>query len=358
MRLADFALYRYTVPFVTPIRFAGATLDSREGALIRLRDTTGLEGWGEASPLPGFSPETLEQALDDLFTGTSSITGDEVAEPPRDEPNLVPSARFGLETAILNLRAAFVGRTLPEMMSANPRGKVEMTALLSGAPEDVLRDAARARDAGYRAVKLKVGGRAVEEDADTVREVAAMLGGDVMLRLDANRAWCLEEALEFQRLTRGLDRPMEYLEEPLADPASLPDFVAKTATPVALDETLVGMPPERLKDHRYARAVVLKPTLLGLSRALRFAGEATRLGMTTVVSSAYETGVGTAALVALAAAVGEAPAGLDTYRRLAEDVVSPRLALSGPELDVREFFAVRRAVDGAGLEPIRERAWP
>jgi O-succinylbenzoate synthase len=51
---------------------------------------------------------------------------------------------------------------------------------------------------------------------------------------------------------------------------------------------------------------VLKPTLLGgISRTLRFARRASRLGVQSVISSAYETGVGMSALVALAAGVGD-----------------------------------------------------
>jgi O-succinylbenzoate synthase len=122
--------------------------------------------------------------------------------------------------------------------------------------------------------------------------------------------------------------------------------------PVALDESLAGMEPETLEEHPYARAVVLKPTLLGgLSRTLRFAERASDLGMKPVISSAYETGIGTAALVALAAGVGEeAPAGLDTYRALAGDVLRPRLELPAPRVDVRA--GIRREIDTRLLSPV------
>jgi len=124
---------------------------------------------------------------------------------------------------------------------------------------------------------------------------------------------------------------------------------------VALDESLSGIEPEALEDHGYARAVVLKPTLLGgMIRTLRFARLATRLGARPVLSSAYETGVGTSALVALAAAVGdeEVPAGLDTYRRLAEDVLEPCLELPAPRVDVRALFAGRREIERRPLVPV------
>jgi o-succinylbenzoate synthase len=76
--------------------------------------------------------------------------------------------------------------------------------------------------------------------------------------------------------------------------------------------------------------------------------------MRAVVSSAYESGVGTSALVALAAGIGDeaVPAGLDPYRRLAEDVLRPRLGLSEPRVDVRGAFEERREVDRRLLIPV------
>ncbi len=100
-------------------------------------------------------------------------------------------------------------------------------------------------------------------------------------------------------------------------------------------------------------AFVLKPTLLGgISRTLRMAERALRLGVTPVVSSAYESGVGTAALVALAAGIGDrpVPAGLDTYRAMAEDVLETPLNLPAPEVDVRETADASRTIDVRRLE--------
>ena len=178
-----------------------------------------------------------------------------------------------------------------------------------------------------------------------VRELAGILSESINLRLDANRAWTFEEALEFVRATEGVR--YEYVEEPLADPTRLSSLVDETGVPVALDESLVGMDPETLGEHCYARAVVLKPTLLGgMRHILRLAERAQDLSITPVVSSAFETGVGTLGLVALAACVGggEVPAGLDTYRRFAADVLEPRLDLSA-RVGASEIMEAHRTVD-------------
>jgi o-succinylbenzoate synthase len=362
MNLASFDLYRFSLPLRGPLVLGGTTLRRREGVLLRLSGDDGSEGWGESAPLPGFSAESLDQAIVQLRRLAGSLVGREVKDDwtarngafGRELERIAPAAsvRFGLELAVWNLRVDFSGKSLPELFARQPRAWVPVNGLLSGSWDEVLEEAQRTKKAGYEAVKLKVGARrTVAEDARLVRKLVEEPGNIISLRLDANRAWGYEQAAEF---LRGAPH-FEYLEEPLADPALLPQLVREFGVPVALDESLVGMEPEVLEGHRYARAVVLKPTLLGgISNTLRMVGRALRLGMMPVVSSAYESGVGTAALVALAAGIGErpVPAGLDTYRALADDVLDTPLGLPAPSVDVGETADASRAVDVGRLQAI------
>ncbi len=361
-RLAGFDLYRYELPLSEPLELKGRILRYREGLLLELTGEAGEVGWGETSPLPGFSREGLDEAGAQLRNLATSMVGRQMTgdwiDPDGgfsrelDSMNLAPSARFGFELALWDLCAAARGGSLAELITPRPRTTVPVNALLPGSPDKALEEVRRVRSAGYEAVKLKVGGRAVGEDVELVRALNDELGTAVALRLDANRAWSYEEAERFARGTAGLG--FEYVEEPLADPAWLPSFVRTCGVPVALDESLAGMEPEVLENHGYARAVVLKPTLVGgISRTLRFARCASRVGMEPVISAAYETGVGTAALVALACGTGtgEVPAGLDTYPRLAGDVLRPRLELPAPRVDVRVMARTRREIDHRLLTP-------
>lgn len=346
MKLAGLRLYRYRLPLTEPLK--GTT--RREGLLVELMSDGGVAGWGEAAPLPGFSGESLEEVTGQLRGLADEVAGCVITDEWSGLIGLAPSARFGFELALWNLRAASSGKMLPELFSSRPRATVFINALISS-PDHAFEEARRLRSAGYEAVKLKVGSRSVEEEVELVRVVCEALGDAVELRLDANRAWSLDEAGRFARATADLD--LEYVEEPLAEPARMPLLAERYGLPVALDESLVLMEPEELEEHAYARAVVLKPTLLGgVSRTLRLARAASRLGMRTVISSSYETGVGTSALVALAAGVGEAPAGLDTYRRLAADVLRPRLELPAPRVDVRALFGERREFERRLLVPV------
>jgi O-succinylbenzoate synthase len=360
MKLARFDLYRYRLPFCRPLTLEGIKLRHREGLLLRLSGDDGSEGWGETAPLSGFSTESLVEAASQLRRLAGSMmsgeatddwvdpNGESARELGRIAP--APSARFGFELALWNLYGAASGRTLPELVTPAPRDEVPVNGLLSRSPVKVLEEARCMREAGYRSIKLKVGARTVAEDAALVRALDAELDTDISLRLDANRAWGFEEAAEFVRGAAGVR--FEYIEEPLADPARLPGLVREFGVPVALDESLVGMDPENLKEN-VAVAFVLKPALLGgISRTLRVAEQALRLGVTPVISSAYESGVGTAALVALAAGIGDrpVPAGLDTYRKIAGDVLEKPLNLPAPSVGVRETAKASRKIDVRKLE--------
>ena len=359
-RLARFEVYRYALPLRKPLPLKAITLHERAGLLVQLTTDAGFAGWGDVAPLPAFSRETIQEAHAQLHRLQPALLGRPIGGNTGSHSTvlsaikgekLVPSVRFGLEQALWSLRAVLSGISLARTMTSDPAPRVPLNALLIGAGEDVLRAARQARANGYPAVKLKVGRLGVEEEITLTRALRDVIGPDVQLRLDANRAWTFEQATAFAQGVSECD--LEYLEEPLANVARMPELVAACNLPVALDESLVGLPIQELGEHAYARAVVLKPTLLGgLAHALEMAQHARTLGMKPVISSSFESGVGMLALAALASATGggRVPAGLDTYRTLASDVLQPRLPFDASEIDMTALAPSAWRIDEARLE--------
>jgi L-alanine-DL-glutamate epimerase-like enolase superfamily enzyme len=68
-------------------------------------------------------------------------------------------------------------------------------------------------EAGYKAVKLKVGGTTLGEDVARVKAVRQALGDDVNIMLDANRAWDVKTAIEAAH--RFSEFHPRWLEEPI-----------------------------------------------------------------------------------------------------------------------------------------------
>ncbi len=221
-----------------------------------------------------------------------------------------------------------------------PLATVALNALLVGDRDAVLDQARQAAAEGYRAAKLKVGGLAPDEAGALARDVAQALG-DTALRVDANRAWSLDGALAFARALG--DVPVEYVEEPLADLADLPALSRQTEVRWALDESLWRAAQEPAISSDLSVAVV-KPMLdAGLVwwAATERSGRFDRRPSLTsvVVSSVFESGAGMRHLVALAAALGDDAAGLDTYRWLASDLLDRPLLIGGPTVDVGAVLA-------------------
>jgi L-alanine-DL-glutamate epimerase-like enolase superfamily enzyme len=68
-------------------------------------------------------------------------------------------------------------------------------------------------EAGYKAVKLKVGGTTLDEDVARVKAVRQALGDGINIMLDANRAWDVKTAIEAAH--RFTDFRPRWLEEPI-----------------------------------------------------------------------------------------------------------------------------------------------
>ncbi len=361
MRIEGCRIFRYRLPLARPLPLAGGAVRERTGLLVRVQADSGAWGWGDAAPLPGFSRESVDDAAAE-FTALARRLGGAGFEPGggdleswlgREPPEAAsPSVRFGLETALASLSRRMRTGTDGELPGFD--GAVPVNGLLMGSREEVLRQAARLGDAGCRAVKLKVGSRGAAEDAELTRAVRAAVGQGVSLRLDANRSWSLEQAVAFGKAAG--DAGVEYLEEPLRDPARLGEFFDATGIPVGLDESLLELGPDDLEGRQEVGAVVLKPTLLGgAARAREWAAKALALGVRPVASGCFESGVGTLAVAGFAwDSTGAAvPAGLDTYRWLDADVVRPRIRFRPDALSWNDDLARDHRIDCALLREAR-----
>jgi D-galactarolactone cycloisomerase len=68
-------------------------------------------------------------------------------------------------------------------------------------------------EAGYKRVKIKVGGTHLQEDVERVKALRRALGDDIDIMLDANRAWDVKTAIEAAH--RFEEYQPRWLEEPL-----------------------------------------------------------------------------------------------------------------------------------------------
>ena len=235
----------------------------------------GPAGWGECSPLPGY-------------------------------PCTVDAARAAAE------EAATQGWPAPVRSAVPVNGFVTATASLTD-------EHACAALLGYPSVKVKVGRGAPDEDVNRIARLRDLIGPTVRLRVDANGAWDVETAVA--TLTRLARYDLEFAEQPVTSLSDLRAVRRHVAMPIAADECVRSVADaQRLHATDAADVLVLKVQPLGGVRAALAIADAA--GIPAVVSSMYETSIGLAAGVALAAALPDLPfaCGLATLDEITGDV--------------------------------------
>lgn len=268
----------YAIAFRDAVATGAGAWAVRRGAWLRLEHEDGRAGLGEAAPLGRLdSTQALEQAI---------------ARGPCRE------AAFDLAT--LDIDAQRFGRPLAFLLSDSPRQRVAVNALLFQAGvEAVAMEAGKAKDAGFRTVKLKVAAAAPDADIARIRAVREMVGAGVAIRIDANGAWDEATALHVLQAVEACD--IEYVEEPVKGDARA--VGRRTNIPVAADPQTLEEGWRVLRE-RSADVLVLKPMALGGLRPTReLAVAAIEAGLGVVVTSVLDTAVGVAGALQLAASL-------------------------------------------------------
>ena len=278
----------------------------REGILIRFENSEGCVGWGDAAPLPGWNAETLEDVIATIRSEKSE------AQAPSSLVCAIEAARCSVQKY-----GIWISR----------RDHLPLNALLDGSSQEILELARSALARGCRCFKIKVAGISPEDLPLLLHTILALANGRCRFRIDPNRAWEFDSTLRVAEMLK--EYPVDYFEEPLRDFSMLPDLIKNCPVGIALDETLREISPPELPAFKGASALVLKPTLMGGFKVCRdFAEAGDALGMASVVSACYESGVGIYALGRFSLTLPRSvAAGLDTYSRLEADVLCERLDL-------------------------------
>lgn len=319
--------------FRQPVETAYGTLTEREVLRLELRRDGETVGVGEAAPLAPYDGVTLDAVREALSPALAGLPDDRAQWPDI----ALPQAAAALDMAWLDARARRAGTSVAALRVAEPAESVPVNATI---PDTDRAGAARASqaavDAGFRCVKLKVG---VGDDAGRIAAVRAAVGRDVAIRVDANGAWQVAEAVA--ALNTLAPAGIELCEEPVHGVEALAAVRAGLggAVPIAMDET--ARDPAAVGSGA-CDFVCLKVAACGGITGLWAAADAARAaGSRVYVASTYDGPAGIAAGLHAASALGDLPfCGLATLALFADvedrfPVREGRIAVpAGPGLGV------------------------
>lgn len=303
------ATRKYRRPFVI---HGGASPDATN-VFVRLNGEDGQVGYGEAAPMTAYSGETaanvlgvLEEFFLPMLPGRDPLDLEALHADMDTRLAGHSFAKAAIDFACHDLAGKALGVPVHQLLGGRVRDRIPIAwAVGYGTVAEMVEESLTYARAGFRTIKLKIG-REPALDLEVVREARRALGPDVGIRVDANQGYDRNTA--HRTLPKMEEEGLQYIEQPLPrwDIDGMAELCRALVTPIQADESLYSLHDAFQLALRGAADVfnikLLKPG--GLFRSRQVAAVAEAAGIPCAVGSMPEMGVGTAAGIHFAAAVG------------------------------------------------------
>ncbi len=238
-------LFVVELPLIQPFTISVGSVHSRRLVLVKMTDRQGVIGWGEATPLeePIYKPDyfgstlaVLEQIL------APAVLRHGIYETPEELDDSLAFvrghyfAKAALSIAAYDIAAQKKNQNLAEYLGAT---KTEIalshTIAITKSPQEMLDEAAKAAEEGYKDIKLKIAPQADLLFTHALRQKYP----DLPLMVDANAAYRYND--DTLRLFREIDDLKFFcIEQPLDwnDFYDHSRLQKQLKTPIALDESV------------------------------------------------------------------------------------------------------------------------
>ncbi len=247
MKIAEIHIFSHDLPVKNgPYTMAKAEVWSLDTTLVKLVADNGLIGWGETCPVgPTYAESHATGARAALALMAPDLIGSEVlpAILHRHMDSLLNGhnyAKAAIDIAAHDLLGKQYSASVSDLLGGAETDKVpSYYATGVGAPDDIARLAAEKLAEGYPRLQIKVGGRPVEIDIETIRKVWEVVRESGMrLAVDGNRGWNTRDAL---RVSRECPDIPFVMEQPCNTIEDLQKIRPQVSHPIYMDENSTSL---------------------------------------------------------------------------------------------------------------------
>jgi muconate cycloisomerase len=348
MQIKSIEVIAVSLPMVKPLKMSFEEVRSGENVLVRLETDDGTVGWGGAASAPTMTGETVQSmaaAIRYLAPKLEGMPLDDIAAVMARAGNFLYgnlSAKSVVEIALHDALGRATRKSVHDLLGTKRRSRIPILCMVGtgkGIAADV-EEAQRTRAEGHVAFKIKVGVADPRADAERTRKICEALdgNGDVLVCADANQGWTPEQAIAYVQAVA--DTRLAFFEQPVAwnDLEGMARVARASRVKIGCDEGLHSL--EDLKRHHETGAASgfsLKTIKLGGMRPVYDAALlCEKLGMkVNLASKMAETGISTAAILQLAAAVPAVDWGVGfSSQHLTDDILKVPHVFSGGHINV------------------------
>ncbi len=255
-------------------------IHNKIGFLLQIKDSDGNCGWGEVSPI---EKNELKECIESLNFIGRITTKDSIENYLYELPGALA---FGLGASLADLENLsireldFEGFDITESSYLLP---TDIDPL-----ESIVKYLDRSnKEKSSRTIKWKVSNQENNfNEEKTLQKILNILPKNFKLRIDPNGGWSRQKAQEWSSELKNETR-LQWIEQPLPSKDIEGLFSLANQIPIALDESLIEFPYLR---NIWKSWQIRRPALDGDPRLLL--KELEKEDSLTVISTAFETGIG------------------------------------------------------------------
>ena len=298
-------------------KWTGLTESIGRYLLIRMTDSDGRVGWGEAPALKDWGGEfgryfgestaiaklVIEKYLAPSLIGVELGNFAEMHARMDAVIRGYPYAKAAVEFAAYDVTGRWLHLPVHMLLGGRARSRIPVThsiGLIS--IEEAEKEVAKVAGEGIRTIKIKIGVDP-KRDIDMVRAIRSVVGEEVELCVDANEGY--RTPGEAIAAVREMERyRLKYVEQPVMGIERIAEVARAIDAPVMADESAWNAHDVvQISERRAAQIVSIYTTKPGgLYKAMEVAAVCRAAGIICNVNGSVETGVGNLANIHLAAA--------------------------------------------------------
>jgi L-alanine-DL-glutamate epimerase-like enolase superfamily enzyme len=307
MKITRIECIPVSIPFAKPMKMGGGTASQSDAVVVKVHTDEGITGVCESGDT---SLWYMGESQDSIMYNITRVFGPQIllGEDPFNIERIV--ARMDKAARANNQSKAVIDYTLHDIMGkalgvpvykllgglSNP--KIPLAFVMSsGTPEEVMAEGRALVKAGFKAMKLKVGAKSIENDIEMTAALREAVGYDIKIMTDTNGGWNYFEALRF---LKGVAKYNLFLcEQPVPwwDMDGLARLRGKVDIPILADESAAELNDlTKLIQRDAVDGFFLKvPKAGGIHKSQKFVAIAQSVGLLVMCGCMIDTSLGAAA---------------------------------------------------------------
>jgi L-alanine-DL-glutamate epimerase-like enolase superfamily enzyme len=307
MKITKIECIPVSLKFAKPMKMGGGTAECADAVVVKIHTDEGITGICETGDT---SPWYMGESQDSIMHNINKVYGPQVllGEDPFNIERIV--ARMDKAAKVNNQSKAVIDYCLHDIMGKAlgvpvykllgglSNEKIPLAFVMSsGTVEEVGAEGKTLVKAGFKALKLKVGAKTIEEDVEMLGALRQAVGPDIKIMTDTNGGWHYFQALRYLKKAAKYD--LFLCEQPIPwwDIDGLARLRRKVDVPIFADESAAELNDlHKLLQRDAVDGFFLKvPKAGGIHKSQKWVNIAQSVGLMVMCGCMIDSGLGAAA---------------------------------------------------------------